>query len=678
MGKIVKGIWPTMITPFTQENEIDEPAVAALMDWYAAHGCDGVFAVCQSSEMFFLTLEERVRLAGLCVRHAGGRVQVIASGHISDTHEEQLLEIRGIWETGVSAVVLVTNRMAAAKESDSVWIENAQRLLDAFPEVTFGMYECPYPYKRLISEKMLIWMVKSGRIAFLKDTCCHAETIRRRLSIIDQHTPPGAQRMGLYNANTMTLLESLRDGADGFCGVMGNLHPDLYRWLFQNFRAEPGRAADLQAALTLLSGLEAHAYPVCAKQHMQDEKIPMTLVTRSIPQQAFQYAHAETLRQAEKMEALLRRIYLKNQAYSPRWQAPSAADLGWKDGAYPAAHQKPEGMQVKIIHRADEAYPFLHDTMIAEFEGRLLCAWYNCSESEIVGHTVIRGRWSSDHGQTFTAPEVIAALPRESGLHMVPAVFSKEAGGLYAYITEMSAHDRPVGYATYRYRQGAWEKIAHSDTPALFNTQPVSLPNGTLLSAGRISAAPGELPLIPCVMASARTAPTSWEVTRLPGPWVYGCFPLLFPETTLLADGMRITAVTRNDGGPAQVFESRDGGTSWDGPRNARLPIAASKVCGGTLRGGGQYLIYNERTSPPGRSRLVIALRKNADHPFDRVYTLFDGYDPAIEGGPQWHYPCAVQHDDRLFVSCTASKPDERRRHAALAIIPVASLCIDT
>lgn len=277
MGKIAKGIWPTMITPFTAENRIDEQALGEMMEWYVKQGCDGVFAVCQSSEMFSLSLRERVSLARRCVELANGRLQVVASGHISDRLEDQLEEIRAIWETGVRAVVLVTNRLAREEESDAVWMQNAQHLLDALPDVTFGMYECPYPYKRLLTKKTMTWMVESGRFAFLKDTSCQAVVIRERLRVIREHTPKGVEPMGLYNANTMTLLESLQDGADGFCGVMGNLHPDLYQWLFQNFRKETVRARDLQAALTLLSSLETHGYPICAKKHMQDAGIRISL-----------------------------------------------------------------------------------------------------------------------------------------------------------------------------------------------------------------------------------------------------------------------------------------------------------------------------------------------------------------------------------------------------------------
>ena len=132
---ISKGIWPTMITPFTPDNQVDEAAVRRLVDWFASRSCDGVFAVCQSSEMFHLSLEERVKLARTCVEAAGDRLEVIASGHISDDLDEQIREVRAIWETGVRAVVLVSNRLARKDEDDDVWIARAEQLLEALPRI---------------------------------------------------------------------------------------------------------------------------------------------------------------------------------------------------------------------------------------------------------------------------------------------------------------------------------------------------------------------------------------------------------------------------------------------------------------------------------------------------------------------------------------------------------------
>ncbi|MBS1333168.1 MAG: dihydrodipicolinate synthase family protein, partial [Clostridiales bacterium] len=111
MEQIRQGVYPTMITPYAPNGEIDYALVERLVDWYAEKGCRGVFAVCQSSEMAFLSLRERVRLAQTVTTAASGRLDVVASGHISDSPEAQAEEVCAVAETGVRAVVLVTNRL---------------------------------------------------------------------------------------------------------------------------------------------------------------------------------------------------------------------------------------------------------------------------------------------------------------------------------------------------------------------------------------------------------------------------------------------------------------------------------------------------------------------------------------------------------------------------------------
>lgn len=300
---IAQGIWPTMITPFDGQGNVDLRAAAQIVDWYASRRCDGIFAVCQSSEMFHLTLSERVALGRTVVEAARGRLEVVVSGHVSGEMSQQIEELAAMSELGAQAVVLVTNRLCAPDEDDGVWIARAGQILDALPGVTFGLYECPVPYKRLMSERTLAWCTASGRFTFLKDTCCDARIIRKRLEWIREAAQrSGVEPLGLFNANSMTLLDSLRDGAAGYSGVMANLHPELYAYLFRIYRDLPERAEDLQALLTLLSSLESHGYPICAKQHMVDEGIHMGIGSRTLAEHAFDYEARVWLEQVKRLE----------------------------------------------------------------------------------------------------------------------------------------------------------------------------------------------------------------------------------------------------------------------------------------------------------------------------------------------------------------------------------------
>ncbi|MFV0400320.1 MAG: dihydrodipicolinate synthase family protein [Oscillospiraceae bacterium] len=269
-----KEVWPVMLTPFTDSGEVDYHALDALIDWYEAAGVDGLFAVCQSSEMFYLSLRERVELAAHIKRRA--KVPVIASGHVSSGREDQLEELRRVADTGVDALVLLTNRMATEDADSAAWIGGLAWLLDRLPsEIPLGLYECPHPYKKLLTEEELTFCLNSGRFRFLKDTCCDIDRIRERTRLL------AGSSFGLYNANTATCLDSLRSGAAGFSGVMANFHPALYVWLCRNWETAPEKAERLQAALTVCSFSESRPYPVTAKYYLGEKGLPIGCNTRS-------------------------------------------------------------------------------------------------------------------------------------------------------------------------------------------------------------------------------------------------------------------------------------------------------------------------------------------------------------------------------------------------------------
>ena len=113
MKTIVNGVYPTMLTPF-KNGEIDYDALAKLVEYYYEGGCKGLFAVCQSSEMQFLSLKERVNLAKAVLELSDGRMDVVASGHISDSIEAQAEEVQAIYETGIKVATLISNRFDIA------------------------------------------------------------------------------------------------------------------------------------------------------------------------------------------------------------------------------------------------------------------------------------------------------------------------------------------------------------------------------------------------------------------------------------------------------------------------------------------------------------------------------------------------------------------------------------
>ncbi|MEI6386143.1 MAG: dihydrodipicolinate synthase family protein [Spirochaetota bacterium] len=296
---IPDGAWPTMITPYGEDGRIDYATLEALIEWYIARGVAGLFAVCQSSEMFFLSQRERIELATACVRIARGRLPVIASGHIADDPTDQVEEAKAMADTGVAAVVLISNRFAGRLESDDVWKRNLAGFLEAFTgPTTLGLYECPWPYKRVLSPEIAGFCAGTGRFGFLKDTCCRIEDIRSKLA--------AAKGTGfkLFNANAATLLESLQAGAAGYSGIMTNFHADLYAWICAHHRAKPALASELQDFLGMASVMEYQYYPVNSMYALTLEGLAFRLHSRRIDASLF---HESMRKETEQLMRLSRR-----------------------------------------------------------------------------------------------------------------------------------------------------------------------------------------------------------------------------------------------------------------------------------------------------------------------------------------------------------------------------------
>ncbi|MBQ2847882.1 MAG: dihydrodipicolinate synthase family protein [Clostridia bacterium] len=261
MKNIPDGVYPTMVTPFTDDNKIDYDGVLKILEWYN-NKVDGVFAICQSSEIFYLSFEERLELLKFIIKNKPADMSIVASGHTADDLDRQIYEANAFINEGIDAYVFIANRFAKQDEDDSVFLRNYEKMVSSIPEIGLGIYECPYPYKRMMAPETLRQCALDGRLKFLKDTCCQIDVIRAKLKAVE------GLGLKIYNANSATLLESLKAGCAGFSGVMGNFHPELYSWLCKNYKTEPEKAEQVQAFLAFASLAECQMYPINAKYHL--------------------------------------------------------------------------------------------------------------------------------------------------------------------------------------------------------------------------------------------------------------------------------------------------------------------------------------------------------------------------------------------------------------------------
>ncbi|MFW5856976.1 MAG: exo-alpha-sialidase, partial [Planctomycetota bacterium] len=360
---------------------------------------------------------------------------------------------------------------------------------------------------------------------------------------------------------------------------------------------------------------------------------------------------------------------MSSHAPCPLWAA---------DTPFPApeALMRPAGATDAVVHRADEAYAFLHDCTVAARDGVLHVAWYNCPRAEMEEASVIRGRRSADGGRTWSAVETISEDPTGRHLH-VPAVLYADGGTLYAWVLQMTAADIPAGLLLYRLGDDdAWSLLGTVADRFLPNGAPTPLPGGGWALAGRTAVAADERLLHPAVALRRESDLTGpWEVVALTPPDA----PIGCPETALIADGDMLTAIVRpgawEAGDPlrhALVSTSSDAGRTWSPLGETNLPMHPSKPFGGRLSTGQRYLAFNAPgRGGGGRELLVLAVSAPGETAFRRVWTIRDGIADDLGCGPEWSYPFAVEADGRLHVAYTSEK-----KHAVLTSIPLGSLAV--
>ena len=164
----------------------------------------------------------------------------------------------------IDCLVMVSNRLDPEKAGGDQLRDAIDGLKAALPSsLPLGMYECPAPYRRLLTDAEVQYLCDDPQFVFLKDVSCDLDTVRHRMRLAKNSA------LAISNANAAIAHQALTLGAGGFCGVFNNFHPDLYRWLQDEGPDHRELADELAVFLALAALSEPMGYPKLAKLHHQ-------------------------------------------------------------------------------------------------------------------------------------------------------------------------------------------------------------------------------------------------------------------------------------------------------------------------------------------------------------------------------------------------------------------------
>jgi 4-hydroxy-tetrahydrodipicolinate synthase len=226
--------------------------------------------------MFELSDAERIQVVKHVVKVTNGAVPIVAAGTFGGTADEQADFIKRMNDTGTEAVVIITGMMATEEESDKILDDRIFQLMELTEDVQLGLYECPVPYKRIISANQLKQFVATNRMIYLKDTCLDIEQVKAKLESVKGH------KFGLYDAYAAHAVDSLKAGSAGLSCIQGNFFPELIVWLCNNYDNDMLKNEVEKVQQLLIDNMDVvhHVYPIIAKYFLQKRGVNISTFTR--------------------------------------------------------------------------------------------------------------------------------------------------------------------------------------------------------------------------------------------------------------------------------------------------------------------------------------------------------------------------------------------------------------
>lgn len=262
------GVFSLLLTPFTERGEIDWNAYDSYVDWQLAQRPNGLFAVCGTSEMKWLSTEERMALAARAVKRSGD-TPVVATANLGPNVRDHGTELQRMADTGVSGVILVPP--PGTGEDQPALGEYFERLLESSPVPVF-LYEWPQVHPYLIDPDVVAALSRKG-LRGIKDTTCTMEGILAKME-------SAASGTIIYQANTPFLLDAIQAGATGIMAITSAACGDLVVRLWNTAMSGDDDAIRVHEQLVYLDAILRFAYPAVAKHIARLRGVPMGLTCR--------------------------------------------------------------------------------------------------------------------------------------------------------------------------------------------------------------------------------------------------------------------------------------------------------------------------------------------------------------------------------------------------------------
>lgn len=238
----VRGIIPPIVTPFNEEQELDEKKLRRQIDFLIGSGVHGVFACGSTGEFFLLTLAERRRVMNIVADHVGGRIPVF--GNVGYPGTKETIECaNSAKDAGVDAIFCTVPYLSLPTQQGMY--EHFRKVAQSV-DIPVLVYNYPASFGSNLEPETLMKLAEEKLIVGIKES--NRDPFQFALDVIF-----AGEKAAILTGEDDHIYQDLMLGAKG--GILGwaNLLPKVFVKLYDAVKSgDYERARNLQLSVSPL------------------------------------------------------------------------------------------------------------------------------------------------------------------------------------------------------------------------------------------------------------------------------------------------------------------------------------------------------------------------------------------------------------------------------------------
>lgn len=242
----IKGLITAMVTPFNEDNSINEEATRQLIEKLIKGGVDGIFILGTNGEFHVMNDDEKITFVKLVVSIVNKRVPVYAGAGACGTN--QCIELAKRMEAaGADALSVITPYFQTLSDQELIAHYKAVAQSVKCPILLYNIPKCT---GNCISDQVVAELCKVDNILGIKDSSGKLELMESYIKVSE-----GTDFVVLSGSDSL-ILKALKIGAKGAIAATSNLLTEIDVAIYQNYmKGDLAEAQRAQESIDVLRGV---------------------------------------------------------------------------------------------------------------------------------------------------------------------------------------------------------------------------------------------------------------------------------------------------------------------------------------------------------------------------------------------------------------------------------------